>query len=137
MAGAGQLSKFVEEKANQLEYIKYVGKIPYREVDNFIKINYFMIIPSLSDNLPTVGLESLMNGTPLLLSNQTGLAEFCSDGKDSFIFTPDEQGIYSALKKMIQVRDYEQMSKNARETYKKYFSMESYIKKMKKILLEE
>ena len=105
IAGAGSESKKIKEITNKYQFIEYLGFLPYTEIDKFIQSSDFMIIPSLHDNLPTVGLESLMNGTPLLLSNQTGLAFFLTDSYDSFIFEPTKDGILNVLERA--TKDFE------------------------------
>lgn len=76
LAGAGQIGEEIQKITQNMEQILFVGHLAYRQVDDYISGSHFMIIPSIVDNLPTVGLEALMHQTPLLLSNTTGLSKY-------------------------------------------------------------
>ena len=79
------------------------------------------------DNLPTVGLESLMNQTPLLISNNTGLTDYLVDGKDCFKFDPTIDAMVALFEKIETITDcFEQMGKESRITYLDKFSMKRY-----------
>ncbi|NMB64131.1 MAG: glycosyltransferase family 4 protein [Spirochaetes bacterium] len=135
LAGSGQLENFVVDLAKKFPNIIFEGHKKYSEVDEFIRKSDFMIIPSLSDNLPTVGLESLMNGVPLLLSTETGLAEYITDGIEGFLFFPSEKGIMEVFKKVENnILSWENLSKNARNTFLDKFTMCKYCNKMLNII---
>ncbi len=69
IAGNGVLENQVIARINNRNDIKYIGGLTYDKVDAYLNASHFTIIPSKFDNLPTVGIESLMNKTPLLISN--------------------------------------------------------------------
>jgi len=104
-------------------------------VDEYIKGSDFIIIPSLSDNLPTVGIESLMNGVPLLLSTKTGLAEYLTDGVEGYLFAPSEQEIMNVFERVEKnISSHFNLSKNARKTYCDKFTIDRYCATMSKLL---
>ena len=96
--------------------------------------SHFTIIPSKFDNLPTVGLESLMNQTPLLISSATGLADYLEEGKDCFKFTPSVDAIEELFGKIESNTNNEQMSLNARNTFLNKFSISNYCEDLLKIM---
>ncbi|WP_433833637.1 glycosyltransferase family 4 protein [Flavobacterium anhuiense] len=127
IAGGGSLDQKVKEKADVEETINFLGGISYDKVDEYLSKSHFVIIPSKIDNLPTVGLESLMNKTPLLISNTTGLSEYLEDGKDCFKFTPNVESIDLLLHRVENnFIQQSQMSKFARETFLNKFGLMSY-----------
>jgi glycosyltransferase involved in cell wall biosynthesis len=135
LAGSGNLENFVKTIAAKSNNIFFHGHLKYQDVDNYIRKSHFLIIPSLVDNLPTVGLESLMNGVPLLLSKQTGLAEYITDGEDGFLFDPSETGISEVFEIVVNnISKRETMSVNARKTYLKKFTMKIYFNRITEIL---
>ena len=112
-----------------------MGKLEYQEVDNYIQKSDFIIIPSKMDNLPTVGLEALMNSTPLLISSKTGLSEYLKNNENCYLFLPEVESIIEVFEKVENnFINYEYLSKNARQSYVDNFSMDKYIIKMEKII---
>jgi len=113
------------------------GQIPYNEIDSYIRESDFMVIPSLSDSFPTVGLEGLMNAVPLLLSIKTGLADYITNGKEGLLFEPDEEGIIKVLSKVETAKPVLRMlSDNARKRYEEEFTIEKYCNKMSVVLFQ-
>jgi glycosyltransferase involved in cell wall biosynthesis len=130
VAGAGSLENEVSKYFN-IDKIKYKGVLKYEEVDNYLNNSHFVIIPSLFDNFPTVGLESLMNHTPLLISNSTGLTSYLTDQIDSFKFDPTVESIYEVFKKVEDnSANIVQMGVNARSLYCDNFSISKYCETM-------
>jgi glycosyltransferase involved in cell wall biosynthesis len=127
IAGTGTQALEIIKLIQNVDGINYLGAISYDKVDDYLNKSDFTIIPSKFDNLPTVGLESLMNQTPLLISNNTGLTNYLVDGKDCFKFDPTVDSILSLFEK-IETKSYsfEQMRKEARITYLDKFSIKSY-----------
>lgn len=129
--GAGDCYKDLVTISSCRNDILCVGSLQYDQIDLYLANNYFTIIPSQIDNLPTVGLESLMNGTPILLSKSTGLAQYMEDGFGCFLFVPTKQGIYEILDR-VENRNfiYDSMRTDARKVYDQQFKSEIYLKKM-------
>jgi glycosyltransferase involved in cell wall biosynthesis len=127
IAGGGQQTAEIEKLAKESEAIQYVGYLEYDKIDSYLNNANFTIIPSKFDNLPTVGLESLMNQTPLLISNNTGLTNYLVDGKDCFKFDPTVESMMDLFKKVEDNFDcYTQMSIEARATFIDKFSIQRY-----------
>lgn len=136
LAGSGEESSLIKEKIKDKKSIFFKGSLAYKDVDDYIGFSHFMVIPSKSDNLPTVGLEALMKGTPLLISNKTGLASYINENIDCFVFSPEINDIELVLKKVEdQCYDYIMMRKMARETFERMFTMRKYCINMSEIIL--
>ena len=136
IAGSGIQESEIKELASNNEAINYVGHLTYDKIDTYLNQSHFTIIPSKIDNLPTVGLESLMNQTPLLISNNTGLTRYLVDEKDCFKFDATIDSMVSLFEKVENKFDcYEKMSKEARRTFIDKFSLKSYFENFKKAIL--
>ena len=136
IAGTGK--QFIEIKAlaNENSDIKFLGGLSYDAIDEYLNNSHFVIIPSKFDNLPTVGLEAMMNQTPLLISNTTGLAHYLTEGKECFKFNPNTDAMIALFDKV--ERNFgiqEQMGINARTTFLNLFSMKNYLETFSKIIL--
>ena len=135
IAGSGKYSEFLKEELKKFGGITFFGKLDYKQVDNYIRESNFIIIPSKIDNLPTVGLEALMNSTPLLISTETGLTKYLIDNKDCYKFKPNIDSIVEMFKKVEEnFYSFNKLSENARLTYIELFSIEKYVAKMEKII---
>lgn len=128
LAGSGRLDNKIKELIKNNNKIKKNEKLPYDQVDEYLRNSHFTIIPSKFDNLPTVGLESIMNATPILISYNTGLAQYLEENKECFKFNSDEKSIYNTFKKVGKLTENEflEMSYHAKKKYLNLFSIEKY-----------
>ncbi|REG98288.1 glycosyltransferase family 4 protein [Flavobacterium aquicola] len=135
IAGGGSKQKEITALIDNEPAMEFIGGLKYNEIDKFLRDSYFAIIPSKSDNLPTVGLESLMNGTPLLISKATGLSDYLVDSRECFKFEPNVNSIMALFEKIESEKfNYKEMSMNARSTYLNLFSFENYFLSISKLL---
>ncbi len=135
IAGGGELKEYLQSIDNSL--INFIGFISYDKVDEYLQSGHYTIITSHIDNLPTVGLESLMNGVPVIGNKRGGIPEIIDDNFSGFIFDGfDQDEIDCLLLKVSELRadKYMELRRNARISYTRKFSMESYISRLKKII---
>ncbi len=120
----------------QLSGLKYKGFLRYNEIDCFIQSMDAIIIPSISDNLVTVGIEALMNGKVLLISKNTGLTMELEHRKNAIIFEPNLEGLISVISEFLYLNDddLKEIENNARLTYKSKFSISGYNNFMLKLI---
>ena len=136
IAGTGSQEAELIQLTNNIDGINFLGYLAYDKIDDYLNRSNFTIIPSKFDNLPTVGLESLMNKTPLLLSNNTGLTDYLVDGKDCFKFDPTIDSMVTLFEKIETKLDcFSQMEKEARITYLEWFSMNNYCDNFTNLIL--
>lgn len=127
IAGNGVLENQVIARINNRNDIKYIGGLTYDKVDAYLNASHFTILPSKFDNLPTVGIESLMNKTPLLISNTTGLTEYLNDGEECFKFDATQKGIFDVfLRVESNMKNHFQMQEAARNKYLTKFTNQNY-----------
>lgn len=135
-AGYGPAAHEIQEQARLHADLRYFGHLPYDQIDQYLSESDFLIIPSLSDNLPTVGLEALMQGKPLLCSKETGLARYLEEAKDAFLFDPERQDLLRVLNKVAQKQyDYAAMSQAARIKFHGSFGMQRYVDQVCALIL--
>lgn len=136
IAGTGSQVVIIEELVNNISGIVYLGGLEYNAIDDYLNESHFTIIPSKFDNLPTVGLESLMNQTPLLISNTTGLAGYLTEGEECFKFEPTVDDMVRLFDKIEQNFDsIEKMGQKARATFLDKFNMNMYCDIFSKLIL--
>jgi glycosyltransferase involved in cell wall biosynthesis len=136
IAGTGSQELEVKKNIKDNLAIRYLGGLPYHAIDDYLNKSHFVIIPSKFDNLPTVGLESMMNQTPLLISNTIGLASYLIDGKECFKFEPNVDSMVSLFGEIEnRFNLYEQMSFEARATFLDKFGMDTYCNSISNMIL--
>ena len=137
IAGTGSEVKEIKELIITERNIFYLGGLSYDKIDDYLCKSHFAIIPSKVDNLPTVGLEAMMNQTPLLISNSTGLTKYVQDGEDCFKFDSNQESIVSLFERVENNFNQQvQMSINARNTFLLKFTIDNYCVNFSKELLK-
>ncbi|KFF05194.1 glycosyltransferase family 4 protein [Flavobacterium reichenbachii] len=135
IAGGGILDKQIEELGAHNDAVNIVGPLSYSEIDAYLNKSHYAVIPSKSDNLPTVGLEAMMNQTPLLISNNTGLSSELKDGIECFKFNPNiEEMILMFERVENNDQKHYDMGINARKTFLEKFGIDSYVEAMNQII---
>jgi glycosyltransferase involved in cell wall biosynthesis len=133
IAGGGELEKEVQKRSEALNSINYLGSIPYSEVNDFLQSLDFLIIPSKSDVLPTVGIEALRNGIPIIITPQVGLVDFLVEGEEFLLTQGDANSLFMTMKKVQELssEDYSFLKTKARGAYERNFQLDTYIQSMK------
>jgi glycosyltransferase involved in cell wall biosynthesis len=136
IAGGGSEASVISELIKDCPFMHYVGGLPYNKIDEYLNASHFAIIPSKFDNLPTVGLEAMMNQTPLLIANSTGLTSYLVDGKECFKFDSNIESMVQLFHKVEKdINKNEQMSFEARNTFLNQFSIDTYCNSFSQIVL--
>jgi len=78
IAGSGDMEAFIIEKTAELGISKnvlFAGFLQGQDVDKAYKMADLYVMPSVSEPFGITALESIRNGTPVLISNQSGVSE--------------------------------------------------------------
>ncbi|HEY9220438.1 MAG TPA: glycosyltransferase family 4 protein [Lutibacter sp.] len=135
IAGSGSQQAEIIKLIHEISSINFVGGLTYDKIDEYLNKSHFTIIPSKFDNLPTVGLESMMNATPLLISNTTGLSEYLMEGKECFKFDANVDEMVKLFEKIENnFESHAQMSIDARATFLSKFSIKEYCSKFSQLI---
>jgi glycosyltransferase involved in cell wall biosynthesis len=135
IAGSGRDELIINQLIKEEPNITFVGGLNYDKIDSFLNESHFNIIPSKFDNLPTVGLESLMNQTPLLISNSTGLTEYLIEGSDCFKFNATIDDMVQLFYKVENCMNSQpDMSIHARQAFLSKFTMQTYCNEFSKLI---
>ncbi|WP_306902079.1 glycosyltransferase family 4 protein [Rhodococcoides fascians] len=124
---ANNIRKIIETR--QLKNVQLTGQKQPDDVLREISKTRGLIIPSLwSEGIPTVALEALSAGTPLLVSTDCSAHETLTEGSAGVTFTPSsaDQSSVEHLLRIVSSRQTE-MSHAARSLHGKKFSEESWV----------
>ena len=78
IVGSGDMERFIIEKAAELGISKnvlFAGFLQGNEVSKAYKMADLYVMPSVSEPFGITALESIRNGTPVLMSKQSGVSE--------------------------------------------------------------
>jgi len=135
IAGVGSQGNEIKKMVEKNIAIHFFGGLSYDKIDGYLNESHFAIIPSKFDNLPTVGLESMMNQTPILVSTTTGLSHYLTEGKECFKFDPNIDAMIALFEKVEHNFSFQEaMGINARTTFLNTFSIANYCSTFSKII---
>jgi glycosyltransferase involved in cell wall biosynthesis len=134
IAGEGAEESILKQM--KVENVEIAGIIKYGQIRTFIEHCHVIIIPSYTDNLVTVGIETLMLKRCLVISNGTGLSEYLNHGEDAMIIEPSTEKFLDALLKLESERTLMyRISSNGRNTYLDRFNMDVHVKNVEQMIL--
>lgn len=126
------LKKKISEDKNS-ERIVYSK---FRTDNNYIQ-NFFdlLILPSTNpDPLPTVVLEAMASGTPVIGYKHGGITEMIRNGKDGMLAEINNpEDLRKKVKNVLVNNKLESYGKNARERQERKFSIQAFISNFEKM----
>lgn len=78
-----------------LEQVSYLGKIPYSEVQDYIKKANVCVFPTYAETLGMVTIESMAMKKAVVNSNIGWAQELMEDGKSGFLVYPSQHDVFS------------------------------------------
>lgn len=142
IAGKGVKEAELKKQVKALglnEKVLFTGVVSYSEVLDFLCSVNFLVVPSRTDNLPTVLLEALSVAMPVIGSNGGGIPDIITSGYNGLLFKNGD--INDLSEKMIQLlnnralRDL--MAENARKVFEEKYCIDDLLKRFEKLIEEE
>lgn len=133
IAGKGPALNDLKNLTTQLKMnkkIKFLGYVPENLKPTYYSAADLFITASTSETQGMVVTEAQACGTPVVAADSFALPEMINEGKDGYLFTPDDS---KSLARVINYHSFpKSMGKNARENSLK-FSLEKSGDKMEKL----
>ncbi len=88
VVGGGPLLSYLQNLSRRFgvdKRIHFVGSIPSNELPKFYAEAKVLVLPSLAEGLPLVGLEAMASGLPLLGWRISGIDEVINHGHNGFL----------------------------------------------------
>ena len=93
VVGTGAAQSELDELAQTLgvsDLIKYVGMVPYDQLEKSYQYADIFVLTSLSEGMPSVILEAMGCGLPVLASDVGGNNEIVKEGENGFLINGDD-----------------------------------------------
>lgn len=140
LVGDGEYKKKYKDLAKSNDKIIFIDSVPHNEIHKYHAIADIFVLPSLSEGLPTVLLESAACGKVIIATNTGGISDIVIHGETGFLVNYGD--INTFIKYINIVLNDENLSKklgaNAYEHMKKNFSwdyiVDEYVKLYKDIV---
>jgi len=131
-----QCSKLIETLPQQIT-VKYLGAIPNNKIAEHLVNSHLLFLPTLNENYGHVIVESLMNGKPLILSDQTPWRELEKKKIGWDISLKNSSGFLEAIKNCISMNesDYQILSNHAYDYVQHYINNPELINQSRRLFV--
>lgn len=102
VAGDGAELGYYKELYKEYQDIEFLGRV---NINDYLKISDFEIVPSLIDSCPNTVLEGLNAGLAVYGTNSGGIPDLLQHKE--FLFEANEDAIYCFLREVIETRRFE------------------------------
>ena len=83
------------------EHVRLVERAPSREVARRLQASHVLLLPSLDEGLPTVVLEAMASGVPVVATDCGGVSEAVTNGVEGLVVPPrDAEALAAALTRL-------------------------------------
>jgi colanic acid/amylovoran biosynthesis protein len=133
IVGGGRQMKKIGKMISKLELKDTVHLLGYKtgtEIAGLYRESSLVVVPSVSpDNLPTVCIEAMGSGRPIVASRIGGLPELVEDGKTGFLVPPDDsEALAASISQLLSdPKLMQEMGKAGREKAEMEFAADVYI----------
>jgi len=138
IAGNGPLKTEIEKLLDQKELsdkVKIIGWIPHDKIPDYLNKLNLLVLPTYTEGFPTIILEAMACGTPVLSTSSGGIFDIINDMESGFIMKNNSPSCISKnIIRALNYPDTEKIVNNARKIIDEEFSYESAVERYKKIL---
>lgn len=124
-------------KLNLGNYVLLTGEKPHGDIPIWLAASDVFAFPSLTEGFPTVILEAMASGLPIVATNITGLPEIIEDGKNGLLVEPKNPQLLgeAILKILNDVELGKKMSRSNLEDVRQY-SWQNFSKRLDGVFRE-
>jgi len=135
LVGEGSLRPQLEAQADGLD-VEFLGQVPHSEIPDLMRTAFALVLPSLWEGIPTVGLEAMASGTPFIGTNVGGIPEIVHDKVTGLLVPCNSPAkLADAILRLTDEKLRQELVRNAYRLVKSNFDI-SYIAKKTERLYE-
>jgi glycosyltransferase involved in cell wall biosynthesis len=136
--GEGSLKEKIVKTISKYSFkdkIKIIKWMPHDELPGYLNTLKLIVVPSFTEGLPNIVLESMACGTPVLANNVGSIPDIIKTMENGFIMEDNSpETIASSIIKVMDYEDIKTIYENARRYIEGEYSFEHTVKKHAKIL---
>jgi colanic acid/amylovoran biosynthesis glycosyltransferase len=144
LVGAGPLEAELRRATASLKHVEFRGWMPNNELRRWMRGALALCVPSVhaadgdAEGLPTVVIEAMAAGTPVIGSHHAGIGEAIEDEHTGFLVPEqDPDAIAAALRRLLDDPALRrQLGENARNAAVEHFDMFNQSRRLEATLLE-
>lgn len=123
LGGKGPLFEQMQAEY-QLNNVKFLGFISDEELHNCYLRNHVFVLPTLFEGMPTVVLEAMSFGMPIIVTDVGATLELVGEENGRIIEKNDVQSLVNAMKGFIEMQseDFASLSRASREKFEARFT---------------
>lgn len=133
IVGDGSLFNKIKGKIQGARYrgrVRLSGRITHNQVPEYLNELKLLVLPSISEGVPSIVSEAMACGTPVLATPVGGVPDLITDGKTGFILEDDSpQCIAKNIIQALEHPKLEEISRNARELVEREYSYQAMVEK--------
>ena len=137
IVGDGSEKKYLEELVKKLgleDYVVFAGKVSHEKIPEYMALADVFVLPSLSEGFPTVVLEAMAMGLPVIASRVGGLPWIIKDGDNGFLVEPRNPHEIAEKITFLLINDDLRTYISRRNIEKaREYSWENIVKKLEKV----
>lgn len=128
----------VKESVDKIPQIKMLGQLTREEIQKIYQEIDVVVCASMEETMSIVITEGMMHRKVCITTDTTGIAGYIDNGKNGLVCKAgDAKSLWHAMKWIVDHKDkLESIRRNARETYQEHFSMESFGKRLERLIVE-
>lgn len=131
-----EIKNFIK-KHNLENKIILTGWLSHDELYKYLTQMKLLVLPSYTEGLPNIVLESMACGTPVLVTPVGSVPDIIKDGVNGFIMDNNSQDcVLDNVIRALQYRDIDRLTNNALNLIKSEFSYDITVAKWQKVLGE-
>lgn len=135
LVGDGKLLSSLQREANSLgidSVVSFMGRRPYDEIPTWLQSADVMVLSSLSEGLPSILLESMACGRPMVATDVGGIAEILEDGQTGILVPPKNADQLAEALIRLMVNQPDQLHRMGEKAYQasQAFTWAKHAKKM-------
>jgi len=140
IGGEGPLLEEIRKKIDEndlTDKVKLAGWISHDEMPTYLNKLKLLTLPSSSEGIPTILLEAMLCGTPILATPVGGIPDILKDGENGFVLSNNSpESITSGITRALNYPSLSKIANNARKILEKEYSHEAAVERFKNILAD-
>ncbi|MBA7489544.1 Alpha-D-kanosaminyltransferase [subsurface metagenome] len=138
IGGYGPLYESIKDQVrnnNLSEKVEMLNWLPHNKVVDYLNELKLIVLPSYSEGVPTIILEAMACGTPVLATSVGGIPDLIKDGETGFIMDSNSPGcIVENIERALRHPNISKITRNARSLIEEEYNYRAAVVRYKEIL---